>query len=207
MVSRIETASLEDIRKNDELFRFASAGGASLYKVNCSQCHGSGAQGAEGIPNLSDDAWLWGGDLEAIYTTIKHGVRNNDDDDARFSEMPAFGDGVLEPAQIGAVSQYVLKLSGQDHDAAQAESGAEVFLENCAACHGEDGKGGRDFGAPNLSDALWLYGGSAQAIAAQITNPKHGVMPAWGLRLDEAEVKQLAVYVHSLGGGEQAPAE
>jgi cytochrome c oxidase cbb3-type subunit 3 len=204
LLSRIESTGLEDIRSNEELFRFAVAGGSSLYKVNCSQCHGSGAQGAPGYPNLNDDDWIWGGDLESIYTTIRHGVRNAEDDDARVSQMPAFGDGVLETPQIADVTQYVLQLSAQDHDAIAAKSGAAIYADNCAACHGDDGKGGREFGAPNLADALWLYGNTGDQIAAQITRPKHGVMPAWGLRLSEAEVKQLSVYVHSLGGGEQA---
>ncbi|MEM7633391.1 MAG: cytochrome-c oxidase, cbb3-type subunit III [Pseudomonadota bacterium] len=204
MVSKIDSTGLEDIRGNEELFRFAVAGGSSLYKVNCSQCHGSGAQGAPGYPNLNDDDWLWGGDLENIYLTIKHGVRNDDDDDARQSEMPAFGDDVLEPAQIADVTQYVLQLSSQEHDATAAKSGAAIYAENCAVCHGDDGKGGREFGAPNLADALSLYGNTADTIAAQIAKPKHGVMPAWGQKLTEAEVKQLTVYVHSLGGGEQA---
>jgi cytochrome c oxidase cbb3-type subunit 3 len=206
LVSQIEQASLQDIRTNDELYRFSVAGGQSLYKVNCSQCHGSGAQGAPGYPNLNDDDWLWGGDLDAIYTTIKHGVRNGTDPEARDSQMPAFGEGILEAPQIQQVANYVLKLSGQEHDEALSSTGQQLFAENCAACHGEDGKGGRDFGAPNLADQLWLYGGTADKIAAQISKPKHGVMPAWGQKLDDAEVKQLTVYVHSLGGGEQAAA-
>ncbi|MEE4237059.1 MAG: cytochrome-c oxidase, cbb3-type subunit III [Anderseniella sp.] len=205
LVSRIETSSLQDIRTNDELFRFAVAGGQSLYKVNCSQCHGSGAQGAPGYPNLNDDDWLWGGDLDAIYTTIKHGVRNGTAD-ARDSLMPAYGEGILEAPQIVQVANYVMQLSGQEHDAASASTGKELYAENCAACHGEDGKGGRDFGAPNLADQLWLYGGTVDQVATQISKPKHGVMPAWGPKLDEAEVKKLTVYVHSLGGGEQSPA-
>jgi len=206
LVERIVQSDLETIRQDEELSRFAIAGGQSLYKVYCSQCHGSGAQGAPGYPNLNDDDWLWGGDLEALYTTISHGVRNDEDDDARVSEMPAFGDDLLEPEQISATTEFVLKLSGQDHDAAKAETGAEVYAENCAACHGEAGLGGREFGAPNLADALWLYGGTRAEIGTQIKAPKHGVMPSWKARLGEASVKQLAVYVHSLGGGEKAVA-
>lgn len=204
LVARIEQTDLETIRQDEELSRFAVAGGESLYKVYCSQCHGSGAQGAPGYPNLNDDDWLWGGDLETIYTTIAHGVRNDEDEDARFSDMPAFGDDLLEPEQISSVTDYVLKISNQEHDAAKAEAGKEVYAENCASCHGEDGTGGREFGAPNLADALWLYGGTREEIATQIRVPKHGVMPPWRARLGDVGVKQLAVYVHSLGGGEKA---
>lgn len=206
-LTRIETTPLEEIRKDEDLLRFAVAGGESLYKVNCSQCHGSGAQGAPGYPNLNDDDWIWGGHLEALYVTIKHGVRNQDDDDARFSEMPAYGDGLLERSQISDITQYVLQLASLDHNAEAAARGAEPYAENCAACHGETGQGGREFGAPRLSDALWLYGGTADEIALQISQPRHGVMPPWGARLGEASVKQLALYVHSLGGGEEPPAE
>ena len=167
-MSIINTNRLEDNRIKEQIFQIADAGLSSLYKVNCSQCHGSGAQGAPGYPNLNDDDWLWGGDLENIYLTIKHGVRNVDDDDARQSEMPAFGDDVLEPSQIADVTQYVLQLSSQEHDATAAKSGAAIYAENCAVCHADDGKGGREFGAPNLADALSLYGNTSDTIAAQI---------------------------------------
>jgi cytochrome c oxidase cbb3-type subunit 3 len=99
-----------------------------------------------------------------------------------------------------------MQLSGQEHDAAAASTGKELFAENCASCHGDDGKGGRDFGAPNLADQLSLYGNTLETVATQISTPKHGVMPAWGERLTDAQVKQLTVYVHTLGGGEQAAA-
>jgi len=207
LMEKIVQTDLESIRQDNELSRFAVAGGKSLFKVYCSQCHGSGAQGAPGYPNLNDDDWLWGGDLETLYTTIAHGVRNQDDEDARISEMPAFGADLLEPAQISEAAEFVLKLSSQDHDAQKAEAGAVVFAENCAACHGDAGDGGREFGAPNLADGLWLYGGGRAEIAAQIRTPRHGVMPAWRARLGEASVKQLAVYIHSLGGGEKTAAE
>ncbi|MEM8837842.1 MAG: cytochrome-c oxidase, cbb3-type subunit III [Pseudomonadota bacterium] len=203
--ARIADTDLETIRTDEELFRYASAGGESLYKVYCSQCHGSGAQGGPGYPNLNDDDWIWGGDLEAIYTTIAHGVRNEESDEARLSEMPAFGDGILSSGEITDVAHYVASLSGSDHEAARAEAGTEIFLDNCAACHGDAGEGIRDLGGPNLADQLWLYGGSLDQIAAQIANPKHGVMPPWSERLGKGSVKQLAVYIHSLGGGEAAP--
>jgi cytochrome c oxidase cbb3-type subunit III len=200
---QIAASDLQTIQADENLYRFALAGGASLFKVHCTQCHGSGAQGAPGYPNLNDDEWLWGGDLESIYTTISHGVRNDSDDDAHFSQMPAFGaDQILEPQQIADVAEYVLQLSGLEHDAAMASEGSVVFEENCAACHGADGKGDSEQGAPNLSDAIFLYGSSRDAIRTQVNRPKHGVMPAWLGRLGESSVKQLTLYVHGLGGGQ-----
>ncbi|MEO0922936.1 MAG: cytochrome-c oxidase, cbb3-type subunit III [Pseudomonadota bacterium] len=201
--AKIADTDLEAIRSDQELFRYATAGGESLYKVFCTQCHGSGAQGAPGYPNLNDDDWIWGGDLEAIYTTIAHGVRNDVDDDTRFSQMPNYSE-ILSDTEIKAVANYVRELSKQDHDETLAVKGLELFTENCAACHADNGKGDRDQGAPNLSDTLWLYGGSTDEIAQQIANPKHGVMPPWLGKLGEAKIKQLAVYIHSLGGGEKA---
>jgi len=200
---------LENISNDEQLYRYAIAGGKSLYKVYCSQCHGSGAQGASGYPNLNDDDWLWGGDLAALRMTIAHGVRNTDDEDARISEMPAFGrDEILSPKEIALLAEYTLKLSGKDHDAKSAEAGQPLFADNCASCHGDNGQGNRDFGAPNLADELALYGSDRQSIIQQVRSPRHGVMPAWLQRLGEARVRQLSVYVHSLGGGEKpAPSE
>lgn len=203
MLQQIRDTDLADIQRNPELARFAAAAGESAFKVYCSQCHGSGAQGAPGYPNLNDDDWLWGGSVEQIAHTIRHGVRYEEDDDTRYSEMPAFGrDGLLSRAEILAAADYVRRLAGLEHDARILEEGARVYAENCAACHGDDGLGDREIGAPNLADAIWFYGDSRDEIVAQIGNPKHGVMPAWGERLGEAAVKQLAVYVHGLGGGE-----
>ena len=201
LIARIEASDLADIRSDETLFRFAAAGGESLFKVYCSQCHGSGAQGGPGYPNLNDDEWLWGGDLDAIYTTILHGIRADKNMDTRLSQMPAFG-AILETAQISAITEYVLQVSGKEHDAAKAGEGASLFADNCAACHGETAQGNRELGAPNLTDAIALYAGSREAIKAQISQPKHGVMPAWAPVLREANIKQLAIFVHSLGGGE-----
>ncbi|MCP4072351.1 MAG: cytochrome-c oxidase, cbb3-type subunit III [Hyphomicrobiales bacterium] len=202
MISKIETASLQEIRDTDELFRFSVAGGQSMFKVYCTQCHGSGAQGAPGYPNLNDDDWLWGGDIEAVYTSIKHGIRNDEDEDTRISEMPAFGvDDLLDSGTIRSITHRVLEMAGLEFDAKMAQAGASPFIENCADCHGENGKGDVEQGAPNLTDAIWFYGDKPDEIVAQISSPRHGVMPAWGKRLGEASVKQLAVYIHSLGGG------
>lgn len=203
LIQAVETKSLADIRQDPAAFSFAVSGGRAAYLVNCSQCHGSGAAGSPGYPNLNDDDWIWGGSLDDIYLTLQNGIRYDRNDDTRWSEMPAFGrDGLLEAPQIADVTQYVLKLAGQDHDAAQAEAGAKIYEENCAACHGDKGQGDQTQGAPNISDPIWLYGGSAKEIERQIHAPKHGVMPAWDFRLRDATLKQLAIYVHSLGGGE-----
>ena len=203
--AKLNAADLASIPGNDELKTYAISAGASVFKNNCAQCHGSGAAGAQGkgYPNLLDNDWLWGGDMEAIHTTIAHGIRNTTDGDARYSQMPSFGkDGILEKAQIDDVVEHVLQISGQDHDAAMAEAGATVFAENCAACHGDAGMGNRDFGAPNLTDAIWLYGGDRKTLVQTVTYSRFGVMPAWNVRLSEDEIRSVATYVHSLGGGE-----
>jgi len=200
---RLATASLEDVRTEPELLEFALAGGRSAFAVNCSQCHGSGAQGFKGYPNLNDDDWLWGGSLEAIAHSITHGIRNTTDADARMSEMPAFGrDAILKPAEIGDVTEYVLSLGGRADDPAAAERGRPLYADNCAACHGPAGQGNHELGAPALADDIWLYGGDRAAIALSIANSRNGVMPAWGRILDPVTIKQLTVYVHSLGGGQ-----
>ncbi|MBK8456099.1 MAG: cytochrome-c oxidase, cbb3-type subunit III [Phyllobacteriaceae bacterium] len=200
-VDQIAAKDVAGILADDNLRQFAIAGGAAAFKVNCVQCHGSGAAGSPGYPNLNDNDWLWGGSADAIYTTLTHGIRYASDADTRVSEMPAFAD-ILNADQVGQVAAYAASLAGGQADAAKVEAGKTVFAENCASCHGEDAKGGRDFGAPNLTDAIALYAADEAAIAAQIAKPKHGVMPAWGARLGDTTVKQLAVYVHSLGGGE-----
>lgn len=208
MRARLVKTPIEKVREDEALYRFAVAGGKSLYKVYCSQCHGSGAQGGAGYPNLNDDDWLWGGDLATIYKTIAHGIRNEQDEEARASDMPAFGrDKLLEATDITAVTEYVLSLSKKDHDAKLVAKGKQIFTENCTACHGESGKGNREFGAPNLADALSLYGAERETIKAQVYAPRQGVMPAWLARLGEASVKQLALYVHNLGGGEETKAK
>ena len=198
----IESVELAAIAGNPELASYASQAGASVFRTWCAQCHGAGAAGAKGYPNLLDDEWLWGGDIEAIATTIRHGIRNEEDPDARYSEMPAFGE-ILEKEEIGQVVNYVMTLSGQEpRDAEAATAGKQVFLDNCAACHMDDGTGDRAQGAPNLTDAIWLYGGDYDTVHDTVTYSRFGVMPPWNQRLSEAEIRAVTTYVHQLGGGE-----
>jgi cytochrome c oxidase cbb3-type subunit 3 len=201
---KIAASSLAVINEDPELLNFALAGGEAAFGDNCAPCHGRGAQGAFGYPNLRDDSWLWGGTLDDIQFTILHGIRA-DDPETRSpgAQMPAFGKtGVLPEGQIGDVTQYVLSLSGRADDRNAAERGAKIFGAACAPCHGADGKGNHALGAPDLSDQLWLYAGDEATIASSIRTGRGGVMPAWAHRLDAETIKELAIYVHSLGGGQ-----
>jgi cytochrome c oxidase cbb3-type subunit 3 len=206
---KIKAASVTEILANDDLRTFAKAAGAAAFKVNCVQCHGSGAAGAVGYPNLNDNDWIFGGTIEQIHQTITHGSRYLADADTRQDIMPNFGtDGLLKPDQITDVANFVWTLSGnKPDDPAAAERGKQVFADNCASCHGDAGQGNKDMGAPNLADQIWLYKPGIAAIEAQVTKPRLGVMPAWGLKLDETRIKELAVYVHTLGGGEKTAAQ
>ena len=202
---KLVAADLTAIGADPELAGYAERAGAAVFRTNCAQCHGSGAAGFEGkgYPNLLDDDWLWGGTMEDIHLTVTHGIRNTTDADARYSEMPKFGtDGILDETQIAQVAEHVLAISGQEHDATLAAEGVTVFADNCAACHMEDGSGDRAQGAPKLSDAIWLYGGSREAITETVTKARFGVMPNWNQRLSEDEIRAVAYYVHSRGGGE-----
>ena len=208
VMAALAATPIEALPANPDLMEKAVAGGKAAFRVNCVQCHGAGAAGSKGYPNLNDDDWLWGGDLKTIETTITHGIRFAGDDQTRQSQMPSFGrDGILSPEQVGDVATYVRSLSGEEKHSAATQRGAAIFAANCAVCHGPEGKGGRQVGAPNLADHIWLYGGNQADVVASVTNAHAGVMPAWGHRLDPVTIKMLAAYVHSLGGGEKfAPA-
>ena len=198
--AKLAAADITMVAADPELQSYARNAGAAVFRTNCSQCHGSGAAGAKGYPNLLDDDWLWGGDIENIAFTVRHGIRN-ETDEARYSQMPAFGD-ILSEEEIAQVVAYVQKISGTEHEASLAVAGETLFIDNCAVCHMEDGTGDREQGAPNLTDAIWLYGGDAETLTETVANARFGVMPAWGPRLSDAEVNAVAAYVHQLGGGE-----
>ena len=199
---KIAAMDLTAIVNDPELLSFALAGGEAAFGDNCAPCHGRGAQGAFGYPNLRDDVWLWGdGSLAAIYQTILHGIRS-DDPETRMNQMPAFEHmGTLTEPQIADVAEYVLSLSSRAGDKAAAERGGKIFATTCTPCHGATGKGNPTLGAPDLTGEIWLYGGDKATVMETIRNGRGGVMPAWGHRLDPETIKELAIYVHSLGGG------
>lgn len=201
---RLMETPLEEIRADAELNAFAVNAGASVFRAQCSQCHGAGAAGvqAAGFPSLLDDQWLWGGTIDAIHHTVRYGIRNEDYPEARWSEMPAFGrDGLLDNAEIDQVVHYVLRLSGQAHDEALAVPGAAIYLDNCAACHGAAGEGDESVGAPPLNNPIWLHGGAYEDIRHSVYYSRFGVMPGFAARLRDAEIRAVAAYVHQLGGG------
>ncbi|KCZ93401.1 cytochrome-c oxidase, cbb3-type subunit III [Hyphomonas johnsonii] len=196
-------ASLEEIQTDRDLQQFALAMGESLFGDNCATCHGAGGRGAKGYPVLADDVWLWDGTLDGIETTLRHGIRHEGDDATRFSAMPRFGrDKLLTSQQIDDLTEYVLNFSGRSDDTEAVNRAAPLWSVQCSSCHGENGMGDRTLGAPNLTDTDWLYGGQRDDIYSTIYNARNSHMPAWGDRLDDASIKALAVYVHSLGGGE-----
>ncbi|KWV92056.1 cytochrome-c oxidase, cbb3-type subunit III [Erythrobacter sp. YT30] len=202
---RIAATDITKLSADPELLGQAISGGASAFKQHCVQCHGAGAAGYEqyGYPNLNDDDWIWGGDLAALEYTLTHGIRWEGSDQTRVNYMPAF-QGVFDKVQIDAVTAHVLSLSGKGQS---TPMGAELYEQNCAACHQPNGEGDPLQGAPALNDAIWLYGDSEASIRQQIALPRHGVMPGWSDKLDPVTIKMLAAYVHSRGGGQEQEVE
>lgn len=202
-VEEIENSSYDAILANEQLMETVMETGDRLFGDNCAACHGTDAQGGANYPDLTDEDWIWGGGPEAIAQTIRVGI-NTLNPESRIAQMPAFGrDQMLERQQVRDVSLYVLSLSDSSvstpENIERIEAGQEVFLTTCAACHGEDARGMADIGAPNLTDAYWIYGGDLQMIVTSIHGGRQGHMPTWDERLTEAQIKMLAVYVHSLG--------
>ncbi len=201
-MDRIKTLSFAQIRQDPQLMAAAETDGRIAFANNCQPCHGAGGGGQPGYPALAAGAWIWGGTLEAIQQTITHGIRSGDAD-AREAQMPRFGvDGILKPAEIQQVADYVMTLYGHAEADKDVSAGKKLFAENCAICHGDAGQGDREKGAPRLASHVHLYGDDRAIVVGQITSPRSGVMPNWNTRLDAATIKSLALYVHSLGGGE-----
>ncbi len=167
---------------------------ARLFADNCAACHGTDGGGGPGFPVLRDDTWLWGGDPETVAETIRVGI-NGADPDTRVAEMPAF-DWLSRDERL-ALADWVAGLPGGT--AADDAPAAELFAENCSACHGERGEGGLMVGAPALDDASVIYGQDAATVAATLLHGRRGVMPSWSGRLSPAEIDLLAVYVSRLG--------
>ena len=204
MAEKLAKASLQEIASDPQLLDFARAQGKTAFADNCAPCHGQGGTGGKGYPDLNDDDWLWGGKLADIENTIRHGARSTDDD-GHLGRMPAFGrDGILKAAEISTVADYVRSLSGLATEPGfNAAAGKKIFADNCTTCHGENGKGNRELGAPNLTDKIWFYGSDKKTIVEGLQNGRGAVMPAWGGRLNDTTIKALTVYVHGLGGGEK----
>lgn len=171
----------------------AKAMGQRLFLTYCASCHGSDARGAKGFPNLTDGDWMYGGQPEQIKTSIAAG---------RNGVMPPFGE-ALGADGVKDVANYVRSLSGLASDPARVQKGKGTFQDNCAACHGADGTGNLDIGAPNLTDKAWLYGEKEAEIIKGVTNGRNNVMPAWSELLGPAKVHLLAAYVYGLGGGQK----
>jgi cytochrome c oxidase cbb3-type subunit 3 len=182
--------------------------GAASQKQNrrCAPLDGAGGGGATSYPNLNDDDWIWGGSLEAIQQTILYGVRSTHAD-TRVGAMPAFGQtGILNASEIDQLANHVRAIGGLPTEKTYDKAlGDKIFGENCAACHGDAGKGKIELGAPNLSDKIWLFGSDKASIVQTLVRGRGSMMPAWTERLDGATIKALALYVHALGGGEPSP--
>ena len=183
---RLATESFASLAADPELMAYVDEVAPTLFGDNCAACHGVDRQGGPGFPNLSASARLWGADPETIAETIRVGI-NGTAKDTRTGQMMAFGrDGILQREQVLAVASYVRSLSGQKLDAAEqarVPAGKEVYAANCVACHGADAKGQHDLGAPDLTDASWIYGGDLQSVVNSIHGGRQGQMPSWEGRL------------------------
>ncbi|HLT01094.1 MAG TPA: cytochrome-c oxidase, cbb3-type subunit III [Geminicoccaceae bacterium] len=204
---RIAAASFQEIQADPALMQTVRETGRALFGDNCAVCHGVDGRGGPGFPNLTDTAWLWGGEPEAVAETVRVGI-NSGHDEARVAQMPAFGrDQMLERSDIAKVVTYVQSLSdpavATATNAEDIGAGREIFAENCANCHGEEAKGGTAFGAPNLTDDFWIYGGDRQSIWTTVYYGRQGHMPHWEQRLGPTERKILTLYVLDLGAGQE----
>ncbi|MEO5364952.1 MAG: cytochrome-c oxidase, cbb3-type subunit III [Magnetococcus sp. WYHC-3] len=215
-LTKLDQTDLAQVNADPKLFEFAKSGGKAIFGDYCAACHGSGGTGGKGFPNLTDNDWIYGGTYEAILETLNNG---------RAGMMPAHLDakgGAFSAGQVDDLVNYVQSLSNMEHDAMAAERGKTLFMGDagCNNCHGDTGVGAllgsamgnkldASVGAPNLTDRIWLYGSDKETIRETISAGRNGRMPAWGTGFDglgkqmtPLQLKQLAVYVHSLGGGQ-----
>ncbi len=196
--SRIADLPVDEIRTDPALMAPVGDTAHALFGDNCAGCHGSDAGGGPGFPSLTDDAWLWGGDADTIMETLRVGI-NSTHPDTRYAQMLAFGrDGILPREDIRIVVDYVQSLSGTEAPTERLAAGREIFAANCAGCHGEDARGMRELGAPNLTDDFWIYGGDDETMFETVWNGRQGWMPAWENRLTVADRKILTIYLQDL---------
>ncbi|MCC6597291.1 MAG: cytochrome-c oxidase, cbb3-type subunit III [Alphaproteobacteria bacterium] len=215
-------AALEAIERQDyntivndlHLMALVRENGKTLFRDNCSACHGAQGQGQSGFPSLADNDWLWGNSPEQIAKTIRVGV-NADHPESRSSEMLAFGrDQLLQRGDVLDLVSYIESLSGKvpknadsadsaDSDGIALPKGQSIFAENCATCHGADAKGSTETGAPDLTDDIWIYGAGSDTIFHTIWDGRKGVMPSWDGRLTPLQQKILTLYVLGLNEEEQ----
>lgn len=202
--AKILERGFEEIRSDPELAHFVATNGSRLFSDNCAACHGPGGSGGNGYPDLTDQAWLWGGSPDQILETLAVGV-NTTHPDTRISQMLAFGEsGILNSDERDDVATFVLSLSnehiaGEEDNQAAVARGAGIFELQCSSCHGPDGTGIAFLGAPDLTDDFWLYGGSEKEIKDTINHGRQGVMPYWSERISEVDRKILTAYILSLG--------
>lgn len=197
---RIVTGSFEEIQADPQLMTVVRENGPALFGDNCAVCHGTGATGGPGYPNLAAAPWLWGGDEANLLETLRVGI-NSSHPETRYSDMLAFGrDKMLERADVTRLATYVQSLSRPELrlDAESQGAAEQLFADNCTGCHGEDARGNKDLGAPDLTDAFWIYGGETEEIRASIHGGRRGQMPAWEGKLSEVQRKLLALYILDL---------
>lgn len=203
---RLANESFDAIRADEELMTYVRETGRTLFGDNCAVCHGTKATGGPGFPSLVDNAWLWGGAPDDVFETIRVGI-NSDHPDGRVAQMLAFGrDGMLDRKSILDAVAYVRSLSDQSEasgkDVEKVAAGQEVFSTNCSSCHGDDAKGNKDMGAPDLTDDFWIYGGDEESAYRTVYGGRQGRMPAWENRLTETDRKILTLYVLDLNRSE-----
>lgn len=202
LTTKIEKASFDEIRADGQLMSKVNSSGHQLFGDNCAACHGRDGKGGQNYPDLTDNDWLWGGEPEQIVETLTVGV-NSRHSNSRVSQMPAFGaDEMLDRKQVTDVAAYVYSLSNSatsEEITGDIQAGRELFKNTCASCHGDNAKGKSDLGAPNLTDASWVYGGTLSRIVETVHGGRQGHMPTWDERLTPAEIKILALYVSGMG--------